>query len=344
MKILHVNKPWFPVPTQGYGGTEKVLFDLVQSQVNRYSSVGLIANRQSDIDGVFNYSNFDAPLAGQGFDRRMEDAVASQAIKVFQEYEFDIIHAHSIEALLPLVSYLNIPTVFTHHCVPNEEFYAVWDTLPKSSNIRNVFISQAQKDSYRRIEGTVVHHGINLGDFDYDQTEKKDYMVFVGAIMPQKGVKEAIEIAKLSGKKLIIAGTKKEKYLRYYDEVMELVAQSNAIEFIGEVNDSQRNKLMSRARYLLFTSLWEEPFGRVLLESLSVGTPVLAFRKGAAVEVLNRAPQSKLFDDITSMIEYLKVTSVSIRPQEIRRFVDAEFSIQRMFENYDRIYRNFLEK
>jgi glycosyltransferase involved in cell wall biosynthesis len=342
MKILHVNKPWFPVPTQGYGGTEKVLFDLIQSQIDRYSSVGLVANRQSNIDGAFNYSNFDNPLAGQGFDRRMEDAVAAQAVKVFQEFEFDVIHAHSIEAILPLVSYLNIPTVFTHHCIPTEELYAIWDTLPKSSNIRNVFISQAQKDSYQRIEGSVVHHGINLDDFEFNQTQREDYLVFVGAITPQKGVKEAVEIAKLSKKKLVIAGTKIDRYPRYYDEVMKLVYKNENVEFIGEVNDAQRNQLVSQAKYFLFTSLWEEPFGRVLLESLAVGTPVLAFRKGSAIEILREAPQSVLFDDVISMVKFIKETSEQKNAKEIRDYVQTYFSTARMVDSYHNVYRTLI--
>jgi glycosyltransferase involved in cell wall biosynthesis len=175
------------------------------------------------------------------------------------------------------------------------------------------------------------------------QPVKQEYLAFLGRISPEKGVDKAIRIAGAAGLKLKVAAKVDNADKKYYDnEIAPLIARSPWVEFIGEINDSQKPAFLSGAHALLFPIDWPEPFGLVMIESMACGTPVVAFNRGSVPEVID--------DSLTGFIVHDEATAIQAvgRLDELdRRLVraqfDRRFTARRMAEDYLDLYTELCE-
>jgi glycosyltransferase involved in cell wall biosynthesis len=188
----------------------------------------------------------------------------------------------------------------------------------------------------------VVYNGIDVESFPYEE-QKEDYLLFLGCMAPVKGTHLAIEAARCLGKRLIIAAKVDRADRQYFRDVVEPLIDGDLIQFVGEVDGTLKRRLYARACCLLVPICWEEPFGLVMVEAMACGTPVIAFARGAATELVVDGETGFLVHDIDGMVRAVHRVD-RIDPQRCRRHVEENFSVQRMTEGYLAVYERILEE
>jgi glycosyltransferase involved in cell wall biosynthesis len=177
-----------------------------------------------------------------------------------------------------------------------------------------------------------VQHGIPEDLYSF-RPDSEDYVAFVGRICPEKRPDRAIEIAKRVGMSLKIAAKVDKVDEQYFESEIKPLLDSPLIEFIGEVNDLEKNVLLGGARALLFPIAWPEPFGLVMIESLACGTPVIAFECGSVPEVLEHGKTGYIVrttDEATEALQKIDTISRSVCRQQF----EQRYTSARMAENY----------
>ena len=178
-------------------------------------------------------------------------------------------------------------------------------------------------------------------------TNRTDALCFVGRVVPEKGIVEAIEIALKAGRPLRIAAKAGPTAVErdYFENVFQpaLKSAGSKVEYLGELDQAQRDQLFAESYATLMPGSWPEPFGLVLIESLACGTPVIARRIGALPEILRDGIDGFFGDDETAMA--FKVDRVAdLDRRAIRESVLDRFSVERMTDRYETVYRDLLER
>jgi glycosyltransferase involved in cell wall biosynthesis len=256
--------------------------------------------------------------------------------------EFDIIHSHLEWAGLLLAKLSPIPVVSTFH----GRLDLPWATALLGTTIRGlVAISENQAATHPQVPWeAVVLNGLRLDDAPFDR-RRSDALCFVGRVAPEKGIVEAMEIAKLAGRRLRIAAKVAPigPERAYYESVFQpaLEAAGSDVEFLGELSQAERDVLFADSYASLMPGGWPEPFGLVAIEALATGTPVVARRIGALPEIIREGVDGFFGDDVTAMA--FQVDRVAeLDREEIRASVIERFSVERMTDGYEAVYERLL--
>lgn len=291
--------------------------------------------------------------------------------------DIDVIHTHdakAVEFIYDGVFSMHVPIVMTLH-VPAKESplkgaYQRWCNPLSSPLVYCVPISEHQKRQYNDLVNTenVVYHGIEVEEYPVkEEPAKGSYLFTIGRVTRDKGQDKAIELAKKTGSKLIIAGCIQNKVADkeffaslknsidllvevgkypvdndYYDRVIKpLLDCDKQIIYIGEISSEHNKKWYRHARATLFPIQWDEPFGLVLIESMACGTPAIAFNKGAVPEIMVDGKTGFVVNSMSAMIGAVDRID-SIDPRECRRHVQNHFSITNMAYNYSELYQQIV--
>jgi glycosyltransferase involved in cell wall biosynthesis len=180
-----------------------------------------------------------------------------------------------------------------------------------------------------------IHHGIDLSQYQL-QEAKQPYLSFIGRIAPIKGTHVAIEIAKKAGIPLKIAGEVQPMYRDYFEAKVKPHVDGNFIQYIGVADLAAKNELLGNSMAMLFPIAWNEPFGLVMVEAMACGTPVLAFRSGSVPEIVRDGVSgyvARRRDDLAKLAQQLQIA-----PATVRKYVEENFSIERMSRDYLDLY------
>jgi glycosyltransferase involved in cell wall biosynthesis len=333
LKIAQIAPPWIAVPPPGYGGIEWVVSLLADELAARGHDVTLFASggsiTKATLDSVFD----PAPGPTKIGDTYLEVLHAFHAYE--QAGEFDVIHDHSGMVGLALGARAGLPVVHTVHG-PLYEDALRWYRMV-SGRVHFVAISDAQKIPGPDLSWAGrVYNGIPVDRYPF-RKEKEDFLLFVGRVNHEKGPDVAVEVARRTGKRLVMAVAIKEPHeQQYWTEKVEPLLTGNE-EILGEITVDEKADLMSRARAVLFPIQWPEPFGLVMAEANACGTPVLAFPNGAAPEVVADGGTGFLCDDIEAMCVAVDRTA-EIDPGACRARVESMFSTQAMISGYEEVY------
>ena len=377
MNVLHVATLNRPIRNDlSYGPIETVVYNLDKGlhELGHRSIVACSGDSQAvgeqftTIEKSFSEYCTDHTLVKQEHMRRH----LVMSLQRAQRGDIDVIHMHDadmVEYMFNGVCHSPVPIVMTLH-VPAEDHggFTRWnETLISSSSAYFVPISEYQRSQHLGlINGQkVIHHGIDVEDYPFKSlSSKQDYLFSIGRITPDKGQDKAIEIAKNSGSRLILAGNvqnkeKDREFFKklkhsidlvadagqpftgsdYYEHVMKPILDSDKqIIYIGEVDSAQKKLWYQHARATLFPIQWGEPFGLVLIESMACGTPVLALNKGSVPEIVVHGKTGFVVDSIDHMTEAVNAIHL-IDPSDCRRHVKANFSIASMAEKYSELYQ-----
>jgi glycosyltransferase involved in cell wall biosynthesis len=156
---------------------------------------------------------------------------------------------------------------------------------------------------------------------------------------PDKGAKEAIEIARSFGKKLIMAGIIQD---HEYFETEVACHFGNDIVYVGSVGSKERDELLGNAYALLHPICFKEPFGLSVIESMACGTPVVAFNKGSMLELIDPGINGFLVVNVKEAVAVLKKIP-EIKRQNCRKTVEEKFSVDRMVDNYIGVYKQIID-
>jgi glycosyltransferase involved in cell wall biosynthesis len=333
LKIAQIAPPWIAVPPPGYGGIEWVVALLADELAARGHDVTLFASggsiTKAKLDSVFD----PAPGSTKIGDTYLEVLHASNAYA--RADEFDVIHDHSGMVGLAIAARAGIRVFHTVHgpLVPDA---LRWYRMV-SGRVDFVAISDSQKKPGLDLSWAGrVYNGIPVERYPF-RTDKEDFLLFVGRVNREKGPEIAVEVAKRAGARLVMAVAIKESFEREYWDVNVAPILSGKEEILGEISIDEKADLMARARAVLFPIQWEEPFGLVMAEANACGTPVLAFPRGAAPEVVADGETGFLCTDVDEMVAAV-ARADEIDPHACRARVEKMFSAQAMTSGYEELY------
>jgi glycosyltransferase involved in cell wall biosynthesis len=349
------------VPPKNYGGTEYVIFQLVEEQIAQGHEVTLFAPGDARTSArqisFFPHSLRECEVPWNSHPKAFYHYY--KAVEYLKDHsrDFDILHTHLSSAsdlyLFPLTAHLRLPHLSTLHsqfpfdrnsgsddCHNADHYYMQWiSQVPMVAISERAKREEMAKASLNVID--VIHHGIHLKDFPSPIARPKDFFVWLGRLVPEKGAHLAIETAQKAGVRLVIAGIVDEhvpEAKRYFQEKIQPHLDNKQITFIGPVNAKRRNTLLQQARALLNPLLWEEPFGMVMIEAMATGCPVIAFPRGAVREIITSANIGLLANDVDGMVERIKQID-TIDRFKVRQHIETYFSSSSMTEKYIRVYK-----
>ena len=343
LRIAHVAPPLERVPPLAYGGTERIIFELVTELDRRGHDITTFASGDLDVPGRL-IPTVERALRPEGYmGEPMPYMLATMRSVLDRATEFDLIHSHLEWANLMLARVSPVPVVSTFHGRLDLPFAAEALRDPPRGLVA---ISDNQASTHPDVPWTVIHNGLTLTDSPFER-RRGEAMCFVGRVAPEKGIVEALEIAKLVGRPLRIAAKVAPigPERNYFEAVFEpaLKAAGSDVEFLGELTQDDRDDLFAESFVSLMPGAWPEPFGLVAIESLACGTPVIARRIGALPEIIRDGVDGFFGDDVTQLA-YKVEGAADLDRAAIRVSVLERFSAGRMTDGYEALYARMLEE
>lgn len=265
--------------------------------------------------------------------------IVSLIFKENLENKFDIIHIHPVDRALPFARLTKTPVVYTLHD-PIYDWRAKIFEMYQTKNQYFISLTNAQQKPAPNLNwaGT-VYNGINLKLFPFNPSPK-NYILFLGRILGKKGVHLAIKAAVETNENLLIAGDKIDS--EFWNKQIKPYLKLKNITYKGFLPYSKTHKLYQGAKALLCPIQWEEPFGLTFIESMACGTPVIVFDRGSARELINDGKTGFVVKNLIEMVRAIeKIDQIDRR--ECRKWVDKNFTIDKMIDNYEKIYKKVLK-
>lgn len=262
-------------------------------------------------------------------------------LKQQERFDIVIISVYSFYFFAPLLRFLKIPYLIIIHgpCL-GEKLFSKF-VLEKFSNLNLINVSHFMKNDFtKNYPSKVIYNGVDVDQFNFQKKSGRK-ILWLGRVVKNKGLKEAIEIAKKARINLDIFGPLRDK--EYFENEIKPILNSK-IKYRGEADHKTKNKFYGQARALLAPIQWDEPFGLVFIEAMACGTPVIAFRKGAVPEVIVDGKTGFICppNDFQCMVKAVK--KIAAMPEKeylqmrknCREHVEKHFSLERMVDDYER--------
>jgi glycosyltransferase involved in cell wall biosynthesis len=341
MRIAQVAPLAEAVPPRLYGGTERVVSWLTEALVQQGHDVTLFASGDSSTSSKL------VACCSQGLRLSgVQDQTASHLVMLDEvlrrEAEFDVVHLHIDLLPFPLFKHLFHKSVVTiHGRLDIPDFWPVYEAYPEMPLI------SISDDQRRPVPCDVnwlatVYHGLPQDICPFD-SQGGDYLAFLGRISPEKRPDRAIEIAKRTGVPLKIAAKVDKADQEYYDsQIKPLLDGCDLVEFIGEVNEQEKCSFLGKARALLFPIDWPEPFGLVMIEAMSTGTPVIAWRNGSVPEVIADGESGFIVESMEEAAAAVEAATHMDR-SAVRRHFESRFTATHMASAYVEAYQSLLD-
>jgi len=337
MKIAQIANVIERVPPKRYGGSERVVYTLTEELVRRGHEVTLFASGDSLTSG-----KLKAVYPRALREAKLKDLYGINIwtlINIGSAYdiqdEFDIIHDHNGYLSLPTANLARTPVVMTAHGPFTPEIRRAFKALARPY-VATISHSQRSFAPDLHHAGT-VHNGLNMKNYPFS-ADHEGYLLFVGRISLEKGVHYAVEAAQQLNLPLIIAAKLDPVDRAYFKEYIEPYL-SEQIRWIGEVDEDERNRLMSKAMCFLHPITWPEPFGLTLIEAMACGCPVIAFNKGSISEIVRNGKTGYVVTDYEDSLIEAILSIDKIDRKRCRRYALKYFSAERMADGYEAIYK-----
>lgn len=353
-----------PIAPPFLGGAQVLLHDLAIGLAERGHQVTLFAASGTRLAGENGLKIIEIPVepgelnpADFNAKNTAQSAAAQRAfmrqgelfLEIFlqlNQQKFDLGHAHAFDwpvfAYAPLSS---VPIVHTVHLPAVDPQITRLLQIAQTANgtSRAVTVSRTCAETYGNstLFDRIIYNGVDCANIPYGD-KPEDFLLFAGRMAPEKGADLAIEIARKSGRKLLLAGGIYDKQF-FEQKIAPQLSDNSQLEYVGQLDRAALYRLMSRASGLLFPSRWEEPFGLVLAESLAAGTPVISWQRGAAPEIIEEGKTGFLapFADVDSAVRAVERLP-QIQRAECRRSIETRFSQAKMLDEYERYYQAVL--
>lgn len=340
MRIALISTCAVSVPPKAYGGTELVIAELAKELTRRGHEVTVFATGDSAPEGGLRWQFATAVWPPNDL-AELRHVAMSWAQICAEQPAFDVVHAHTAPAAA-LSVLCEVPTLLTLHHDRVESLVQYYAAFP---DVAYVAISQRQAELSPELGPVdVVHHGLDVDLYPRGDGAAGS-LAFVGRFAPEKGPHIAIDVAVDAGIPLIMGGQPhwvNEQFMaREVQPRLERAAER--VRWVGEVGFQAKVELLTGARATLFPAQWEEPFGLVMIESMLVGTPVVALARGAAPEVIDEGITGFLARDPAEMRARLADVS-RIDREACRQRARERFSSARMARDYERIYERLARR
>jgi len=341
MKILLTADPELPVPPQLYGGIERIVDQLVSGLQIRGHTVGLVVHPDSTspAEQLFPWL---ARRSQDKFDALQNTATLWSAVQKFQP---DLIHSFSrILYLLPLLRD-GLPKLMSYQRYPSRRTTSLGVRLAKQT-LTFTGCSDFICNLGRASGGTwhTIHNCVDLEKYTFEPTVAADApLVFLSRVERIKGTHTAIAAAHKAGRRLLIAGNlvNTDEGKRYWQEEIAPHLGKDGIEYVGAVNDAQKNKLLGQAAAMIVPIEWDEPFGIVFAEALACGTPVISCPRGALTEIVRPGVDGYLVNSVEEACVAIGHLP-KINRHNCRQRVEERFSASVIVEQYEQLYHRIV--
>lgn len=334
MRVAMLSPISWRTPPRHYGPWENVVSLLTESLVGKGVDVTLFATADSYTAGKL------AAICPRAYS---EDATLDPKVweclhisELFERAgEFDLIHNQYDFLPLTYSSLVSTPIVTTIHGFSSENILPVFNKY----NGKTAYVAISEADKHPSLDYIrVIHHGIDLTQFTFSDSDD-GYLVFFGRIHHDKGTAEAIEVARRTGRKLVIAGIVQDE--EYFRKRIEPHIDGDKVSYFGPVGPDKRSEVLGRAAALLHIINFDEPFGLSMVESMACGTPVVATGRGAVPEVVDDKVSGFVVDDLEGAVMAVKRIG-DVDRLACRRHVEERFTVERMAEEYLAVYKRIL--
>ncbi len=336
MRIAQIAPLFETVPPRRYGGTERVVHWLTEELVamghevtlfaagDSRTSARLVPVREKAARFVPNFEVNGAPYM------RMLELVRREAER------FDVLHFHIDFWPLPLFSRQATPFLTTLHGRMDQDWVREIYGLFPGAHL--VSISDSQRSPAPELGWlATVLHGMPR-DLLRPVPAKPGYLAFLGRMSPEKGVADALDIARAAGMPIKIAAKIGEEDRAWYEAVVAPRLAGPGVEYVGEIEDGQKPEFLSGAAAVLLPIAWPEPFGLVMIEAMACGCPVVAYRRGSVPEVLDEGVTGCIVEDAAGAVAALP-RAMAIDRAGIRAEFERRWTARRMAEEYLGLYR-----
>jgi glycosyltransferase involved in cell wall biosynthesis len=337
VRIAEIAPPWTSVPPPSYGGIELIVSQLADGLSARGHEVTLFASGGSRTLGRL-VSPLPEPPPLDNIGDVWDDAFHSLQSYLATDGA-DIVHDHStaLGSSLGALVGESPPVVHTVHGPLHDRARRHYRLIQDAVHLVAISESQRRLAPEIRFAG-VVHNAVDLQEYP-ETTRKEDFLLFVGRTSREKGPEVAVEVARRAGLPLVMVVKKAAPEERDHWDRHVAPLLNGDVEVLEDVNHERKVDLFGRARATLFPIRWEEPFGLVMIESMACGTPVLAFPRGAAPEVVGQGVSGFLCRDADEMVRLVALVE-ELAPERCRAWVKERFSSNTMVAGYEEIFRS----
>jgi glycosyltransferase involved in cell wall biosynthesis len=342
MRIAQVAPLFERVPPETYGGTERVVSNLTDMLVELGHQVTLFASGDSQTSGEL----IPVRPRAMRLDKHCQDPLVDHLVMfdsvAAMARAFDVIHFHTGYLHFPVARYLQVPHVTTMH--GRLDLPDLGGLFDRFRDVPVVSISNRQREPVPQAAWQrTVYHGLPTDLLPFGEPGADDYLVFLGRIAPEKRPDRAIEIARAAGVPLKIAAKVDRVDEAYFAQVIKPLLAGGGVEYLGEVSEDQKGPLLSGARALLFPIDWPEPFGMVLIEALSCGTPVISWNHGSVPELIDHGRTGFIVSTVAEAVDAVACV-VNLDRWACRRTFEDRFTADRMARDYLAVYDTLLTR
>jgi glycosyltransferase involved in cell wall biosynthesis len=342
VRIALTADPYIPVPPAYYGGIERIVYFLAEHLARRGHAITLFAHPDSHVAGT-TLVPYGVP-PHDGIVRRTRELAQIAGRLWRRQGEFDVIHSFGrLAALASVLPWRNVPKIQSYQrSVP-------WSGVRRAVQLAgpSVRFTACSASMFRGHTGPAfgrwltIFNGVDVAKYHWSRTVPADApLVYLGKVARMKGVHVAIAIARRAGRRLIVAGNTVDAGAdhEYFIREIAPAIDGHRVQYVGPVNDAQKDELLGGAAALLFPTMYEEPFGIVMAEAMACGTPVIGSRLGAVPEVIHHGVNGFIFDTVdegASAVTQLR----TIDRAGVRRDCEARFDASVIVSQYEALYR-----
>jgi glycosyltransferase involved in cell wall biosynthesis len=332
VKVALLGPVAWRTPPRHYGPWELITSLLTEGLVARGVEVTLFATADSVTAAALDGPCPHGYAEDEALDGRVYEALhVSHAFA--RSAEFDLVHNHLDWLPLAFSRHCRAPLLTTIHGFSDRRI------LPAYQAANSGYVSISDADRVAELDyAATIHHGIDLGTVAFSPSSGDDLLI-LGRIHPDKGTAEAIEIARLAGRRLTIAGPVQDQC--YFSERVQPHVDGDRVRYLGSVGPERRSEILGAAAALLHPIAFAEPFGLSVVEAMAAGTPVIAFSRGSMPEVVDHDVTGFLVADVAAAAAAVEPAAALDR-KEIRRVAEQRFSADRMVDDYLALYVSFI--
>ena len=359
MKICYFTTGYFPVNKDSITAIEYFVFNLAEIMSARGHEIVLFGHPDSQgqfqVQPIFHDVKYLEPEVGQDHQSYLYLNLVkdfADCVDFANTHNVDVIHEQINNISYPLARFANMPVVSTMHILRNKP--ALADFYQASQYSYRVAPSKfVQLCSPELRIDYIVWHGVQVDRQSFNPTGSED-MGWLGRMVPNKGLHDAIEASRVSNRSLIVGGYQPNygQNHPYYQSILKSMAQNQNVTNIGEISREDNGKFLGQKKLVLMPIKGEEAFGLVAAEANAVGTPVIAYKSGSMEEIIVDGVNGYLVepDDINTMVDRINKiydmseSEYSLLRRRCREFAEKNFSFNVMADKYNQIYQEIIKQ